>query len=182
MLKKIGLVLAVCLVVFVAVVFTRPDSFRVERSIEIAAPTTVVFPLLNDFHKWSKWSPWEKLDSNMQRIFEGSPAGVGAIYSWTGNDKVGAGRMSIVNSRLDQQVEIKLEFLKPMRATNTTLFTLTPNGTSTKLSWVMSGHNDFIGKAFCMFMDMDRMVGGDFEKGLAAIKSLAESPAAQPMK
>jgi uncharacterized protein YndB with AHSA1/START domain len=179
MLKKVAIVAGLLIVVVVVAVATRPDSFRVERSLEIAAPASAVFPLINDFHKWEGWSPWEKLDPGMKRSFEGAPAGTGAIYGWTGNDKVGAGRMTILDSQPDQSVTIKLEFIKPFPSTSDTRFTLTPSGSGTRLTWTMEGKNNFMAKAFTMFMDMDKMVGKDFEQGLASIKGLAEAPGAQ---
>lgn len=177
MLKKVAIVLGLLVVVLVAVVATRPDSFRVERSLEIGAPAAAVFPLVNDFHKWQGWSPWDQLDPGMKRTFEGAPAGSGAVYSWTGNDKVGAGRMTILDSQPDQRVAIKLEFIKPFESSSDTRFTLTPSGSGTKLTWSMEGKSNFMTKAYSLFVDMDKMVGADFERGLASIKGLAEGGA-----
>lgn len=179
MLKKVAIVAGLLIIVLAVVVATRPDSFRVERSMEIAAPPAAVFPLVNDFHRWEGWSPWEKLDPSMKRTFEGAAAGTGAVYGWTGNDKVGAGRMTILDSQPDQHVAIKLEFIKPFASTNDTRFTLTPSGSGTRLTWSMDGKNTFVTKAFTMFMDMDKMVGKDFEQGLASIKGLAEGASSQ---
>lgn len=176
MLKKIIIALVVILVVFVIIVATRPANFRVTRSTIISAPPAVVFAQVNDFHKWDAWSPWAKLDPAMKQTHEGAPAGVGAIYSWAGNKKVGEGRMTITESRTNELIGIKLEFLKPFAAVNTTEFTFTPVGNQTTVNWSMTGTNNFMAKAFCMFMNMDKMVGGDFEKGLADLKSVAEAP------
>lgn len=178
MLKKVSIVLGLLVVVLLAVIATRPDSFRVERSAEIGAPAAAVFPLVNDFHQWAGWSPWDKLDPAMKRTYEGSPVGAGAIYTWAGNKDVGAGKMTILESQPDQQVHILLEFLKPFPATNTTRFTFSPSGSATKLTWSMEGKANFMSKAFGLFMDMDKMIGKDFENGLAGIKRIAESSAA----
>ncbi|MFO0757224.1 MAG: SRPBCC family protein [Byssovorax sp.] len=181
-LKRIGLGLAVVLVLFILVVATRPSSFHVERSATIKAPPAAARAAVADFHGWQAWSPWEKLDPGMKKTFTGPASGTGAVYEWVGNDKVGEGRMTITEATADK-VTIRLEFIKPFASTNTTTFTFTPSGSETKVTWAMDGHNDFMGKAFSMFMDMDKMVGGDFERGLAALKQVAESapaPAAPP--
>jgi uncharacterized protein YndB with AHSA1/START domain len=175
MLRKILIVLVLILIVFVIVVATRPANFRVTRSDSIAAPAELVFAQVNDFHKWDAWSPWAKLDPAMKQTHEGAPAGTGAIYSWAGNKKVGEGRMTITESRPNELIRIKLEFLKPFAAVNTTEFTFTPVGDQTAIDWSMTGTNNFMAKAFCMFMSMDKMIGGDFEKGLAQMKSIAEA-------
>jgi polyketide cyclase/dehydrase/lipid transport protein len=177
MLKKILIAFALIIVVFVIVVATRPANFRITRSTAIAAPAEVVFAQVNDFHKWDAWSPWAKLDPAMKQTHEGTSAGAGAIYSWAGNKEVGEGRMTITESRTNDLIRIKLEFLKPFAAVNTTEFTFTPDGNQTAITWSMTGTNNFMAKAFCMFMDMDKMVGGDFEKGLAQMKSVAETAA-----
>ena len=175
MFKKILFALALIVVVFAIVVATRPAGFQVTRSATIAAPAAVVFGQVNDFHKWDAWSPWAKLDPAMKQTHEGSPAGTGAIYSWAGNSQVGEGRMTLMESRADELITIKLEFLKPFAAVNTTGFHFTPEGPKTTVTWSMTGTNGFMAKAMCMFMSMDKMVGGDFEKGLAQLKSVAET-------
>ncbi len=181
MLKKIILGVVVMLVVLIAVclvlVMMQPAHYQIERSTTINAPAATVFPLVNDFHKWDSWSPWAKLDPAMKTTFEGPPAGAGAMYSWTGNSEVGEGKMTITESRPNDLVKIKLEFIKPFAATNATEFTLTPSGNSTNVKWTMAGDNNFIGKAFSLFMNMDKMIGADFEKGLAQMKTVAESAA-----
>jgi hypothetical protein len=134
-----------------------------------------VFALVNDFHKWMAWSPWEGIDPALKRTYEGPPAGTGTIYSWSGNNKVGEGRMTLTESHPGDRILIKLEFLRPFKATNITEFTFKPNGNQTTVTWNMSGRHNFISKAFCMFMNMDKKVGGDFEKGLGKMKSVAES-------
>lgn len=177
MFKKVALVLGIVVAALLVVIATRPDEFKVERSATIAAPVIVAFSQVNDFHAWASWSPWEKLDPNMKRVHEGSPSGQGAVYSWTGNDQVGAGRMTITDSKPGERVVIKLEFLKPFEATNTTIFTFTPQGDSTKVTWTMEGKNNFLTKAFTLVNDMDKMIGNDFDKGLAQMKVVTEGEA-----
>jgi Polyketide cyclase / dehydrase and lipid transport len=178
MLKKILIAVAVVLAALVAVIATRPDTFRVQRSIAIAAPADVVFPYLNDFHRWGEFSPWDKLDPAMKRTYEGAQVGVGASYHWVGNDEVGEGRMTITESKPNEKVAIKLEFIKPFAATNLTDFTLLPAAEGVSLSWAMSGENNFMSKAFSLFMNMDSMIGKDFEAGLASLKKAAEAATA----
>lgn len=177
MLKKILIALVLIIVVFAIVVATRPAEFRIARSTTIAAPAEVVFAQVNDLHKWDAWSPWAKLDPAMKQTHEGAPAGPGAVYSWAGNREVGEGRMTITESRPSELIRIKLEFIKPFAAVNTTEFTFAPEGNQTQVAWTMTGTNNFMAKAFCMFMSMDKMVGGQFKKGLADLKSVAEAAA-----
>lgn len=173
-MKKILIGLAAVVVVFIIVVALQPSEFRVVRSATISAPASVLFANVNDFHRWEAWSPWEKLDPNMTRSLDGSPSGVGASYYWSGNDEVGEGRMTITESRPDEFIKIKLEFLKPFEITNTTEFSFVPDGNQTKVQWSMYGVHNFPGKAFSLFMNMDKAVGGDFEKGLAQLRSVTE--------
>src|SRR5688572_23872990 len=175
MLKKILIGVAAAFLLLVIVIATRPAEFRIERSTAISAPPEVVFAQVNDFRAWPAWSPWEKLDPGMKRTHSGAPSGVGAKYAWTGNDDVGEGRMTIEKSDPGKEVVIKLEFLEPFEASNTTTFTFTPNSSGTKVNWAMEGNNNFMGKMFSLFMDMDEMVGKDFEKGLAGMKTAAEA-------
>lgn len=177
MLKKILIGVAAVLLLFVIVVATRPADFRVERSITIAAPPAVVFGQVNDFHAWAAWSPWEKLDPGMKRTYTGPPSGTGATYEWQGNDDVGEGRMTIEKSTPPSTVGIKLEFIKPFAATNVTTFTFAEQGPGTKVTWAMEGTNNFFAKAFGLFMDMDKLVGADFERGLASMKAISEAAA-----
>ena len=160
---------------------SRPDAFTVQRSAAIAAPAEHIFPYLDDFHRWSAWSPWEKLDPALQRTFSGAPRGTGAVYEWLGNKQVGQGRMEILESDPSRRLRIKLDFIKPFEASSETAFTLDPAGEGTRLTWTMSGNRPFLHKLIGVFMNMDRMVGGDFERGLASLKALAEAaPAPQP--
>jgi uncharacterized protein YndB with AHSA1/START domain len=168
------ILLAAAVAAFLLYVASRPGSFRIERRTSIAAPAERIFPMLSDFRRWTDWSPWEKLDPNLQRTFSGAPMGTGAVYEWRGNNKAGAGRMEIVESHPSSLVRIKLDFIKPFRASNTVDLTLTPAGGGTEMRWVMTGASPFISKLFGVFMNMDQMIGKDFEAGLANIKRLAE--------
>jgi uncharacterized protein YndB with AHSA1/START domain len=174
---KILIGVAVVIVIFAIVVATRPAAFRVERSVTIAAPPRAVFEQVNDFRAWTAWSPWEKIDPNLKRTYGGPPAGVGTTYAWVGNKQVGEGRMTIEKSDAPSTITIKLEFLKPFAATNVATFTFTPTADGTRVTWAMDGRKNFMMKGFTLFMDMDQMVGGDFERGLAALKTVAEGAA-----
>jgi len=178
MFKKILIVLAVLVALFIVIVARQPATYRVERSVSIAAPASVPFSHVNDFHHWPQWSPWEKMDPSMQRTYSANAAGVGATYAWEGNKKVGSGNMSITESRPESFIAIRLEFVKPFKAVNTTEFTFTPEAGGTQVTWAMSGKKNFMSKAICLFMDMDKMVGGDFERGLASLKTVSEAAAA----
>ena len=177
-LKYILIGLLVLVALFLIVVALQPSSFRVARSTTIAAPPSVVFAQVNDFHKWEAWNPWDKIDPAMKRTYEGAPSGAGAIYAWVGNSDVGEGKMTITESRPGELVRINMEFFKPMAGTSTTEFTFVPQGGGTLVTWTMFGDNNFVGKAMCLFMNMDTMIGGQFEKGLADMKKAAESAAA----
>ena len=175
MLETILIVLAAVVVVFIVVVAMQPAEFRIMRTATLSAPPADVFPHVNDFHNWEAWSPWAKLDLAAKNSFEGAAAGAGAIFKWSGNRQVGEGMMTMTESQPNDLIRIKLEFLRPFKATNTTEFTFKPEGNQTVVTWSMSGRNNFISKAFCLFMNMDKMVGGDFEKGLANMKSVVEA-------
>jgi uncharacterized protein YndB with AHSA1/START domain len=181
MLRRIllGAAAAIVLVVGVlaVIVAMQPSEFRIERSTTIAAPAPAVFAQVNDFHNWPAWSPWAKLDPEAKNSFEGAPAGQGAAFSWAGNSKVGEGRMTITESRPGELVRIKLEFRKPFEATNTAEFTFKPDGARTAVTWSMFGHNNFISRAVFLFVNMDKALGSEFEKGLASMKSAAEASA-----
>src|SRR5262249_6454609 len=174
MMTKILAALAVIVIAFAAIVATRPSKYRVARTATIAAPAPVVFAQVNDFHMWKAWSPWAKLDPAMKQAYAGAPAGAGAIYTWAGNREVGEGRMTMAESRPNDVIRITLEFLKPFAATSTAEFTFKPQGEQTVVTWSMTGENNFIAKAVHLFMNMDTMIGGMFEKGLAALKTAAE--------
>lgn len=175
----IGLVAVVAVVVaiLVVVISLQPADFRVERSTVVAAGPEVVFAQVNDFHKWPAWNPWEDADPTQKLSFAGAAAGVGASYAYEG-DQVGAGRMTIVESRPGELVKIKQEFLKPFTATNTAEFIFKPlaNG-QTKVTWAMYGPQDFLGKAISLVMNCEKMIGPQFEKGLASMKQVSEGAA-----
>ena len=149
-------------------------SFTVERSITIAAPAQRVYPEIVDFHRWTEWSPWERLDPNLQRAYSGPDVGVGATYEWSGTRKVGAGRMEIVDAAEPSTIGIKLDFLKPFKSHSQTRFTLAPGAGTTTVTWAMKGPKTFATKLMGIFTSMDKVVGGDFEKGLEQLKAVAE--------
>jgi hypothetical protein len=175
MLKKILIVLVAILAVFAGVVALQPTEFRIVRSATIAAPAAVVFSQVNDFHNWQAWSPWAKLDPAAKNSYEGPAARTGAIFKWSGNNQVGEGTMTLTDSQPNDLIKIKLDFVRPFVNTNAVEFTFKPQGDSTLVTWNMSGRNNFISKAFCLFMNMDKIVGGEFEKGLAEMKAIAEA-------
>lgn len=165
------------------VIATRPDRFHVERSVQIAAPPENAFVHVNDFHGWSAWSPYEKLDPDMERSYEGAPSGVGAIYAWKSDtNEVGEGRMTILKSERPRSIVIELQFITPFPATNVVTFRFEPTAGGTRVTWAMDGTNTFMGKAVSLFMDFDQLVGSDFERGLASLKALAESASAAPAR
>ena len=168
------LLLVVLIVAVLLYAATRPNSFSVQRSTRINASAQAVWPLLTDFHRWPEWSPWEKLDPAMQRTHSGSAQGVGAIYEWNGNNKVGAGRMEITNAEAHSKVNMKLDFLRPFKSSNVAEYALVSQGGGTDVTWTMSGPATFITKLMGVFVSMDKMVGKDFEEGLAKMKTVAE--------
>lgn len=180
MLKKILIGFGVLVLVFVFVVALQPSDFRVTRSATIAAPPAAVFSQVNDFHKWQAWSPWAKMDPEARNTFTGAPAGTGAVFTWDGNSKVGEGRMTLTESRPPDLIRIRMDFVRPFKGTNDVEFTFRPEGDQTVVTWAMAGRNNFLAKAICLFMSMDKMVGGEFEKGLAQMKANAERAASRP--
>lgn len=173
MLKKIALIVVGLLVAVLLFAMTKPDRFVVTRSARIAAPAEQIFPLLDDFHRWGAWSPWEKLDPGMSRTFSGPDSGVGAQYAWTGNKQVGTGSMEILESVPSSKLLVALNFLKPFEAHNTAEFALSPVGDSTEVTWTMRGPNPFLHKVMSVFVSMDKLVGPDFERGLANLQAAA---------
>jgi hypothetical protein len=172
-----GIVLSVLVVAIIAIVVLavmKPDTFRIERSRTIKAAPDKVFPLINDFHPWAEWSPWDKLDPNLKRAYCGAASGVGAIYEWEGNKKVGQGRMEITESTSLSRIVIKLDFIKPFSANNIADFALAGDGGKTTVTWGMTGKQPFMFKVMGVFMSMDKMIGKDFEKGLASMAAIAE--------
>ena len=174
MFKRLLLVLIVLIAVLLGYAATRPDSFRVERATVIKAPPAKVFALIEDFHQWAGWSPWEKLDPAMKRTHSGAASGKGAVYAWEGNSDVGAGRMEILETTAPSRVLIRLDFMKPFEATNTAEYTIQPEGEATRVTWAMYGPAPFLSKLMQVFVSMDKMIGKDFEQGLANLKALAE--------
>ena len=174
MLKWTLLGIAAIVVVFAVIVALQPADFRIERSATMRAPAPAAFAQVNDFQNWRSWSPWEKVDPALKRSYDGPKAGAGAVYAWQGNKDVGEGRMTITESRPGELVRIKLEFFKPFAAINTAEFNFKPAGDNTTVTWTMSGQNSFLSKAICMFVDMDKMVGGMFDQGLGQMKTLVE--------
>ena len=172
---KILIGVAVVIVLLLLLIVSRPSTFHVERSITIAAPPERVFALVNDFRQWPAWSPWEKKDPNMKRTYGDVTRGVGGTYAWAGTGNVGEGKMTIERSERPTLVGIKLEFFKPFAGHATAQFSFQPEGDATQVTWSMLGESNFLGKAICLVMDMDKMIGGDFEKGLAGMKAVSES-------
>lgn len=175
MIKKTLAVLAAALVAFLVIVALQPAEFSVTRSASITAAPAVVFPHVNEPRKWEPWNPWGKLDPAMKLTYAGPPAGVGAAYAWVGNSDVGEGKMTVTECQPNDRIRFNLEFFKPMAGVCDTLFTFKPEGAGTTVTWTMSGTNNFVAKAMCLFMSMDKMVGGQFEQGLASMKAIAES-------
>ena len=172
---KILIAVVLLIVLFVIFVATRPSAFHVERSITVNAPPEAVFAQVNDFRAWGAWSPWEKKDPDMKRTYGATTAGPGGTYAWAGNGNVGEGNMTIERSERPSHVAIRLEFIKPFAGTNTATFNFAPASGGTKVTWAMDGHYNFITKGIGVFVSMDKMIGNDFEAGLSAMKTAAES-------
>lgn len=175
MLKKVLLSLAVVLAAFAVVVALQSPHFRVERSVAIAAPPEMVFAQVNNLRNWESWSPWAKVDPAMKQTYEGPADGVGAVYKWSGNNEVGEGSSTIVESRPSESVRFELAFVRPFEGTNDVEFTFKPEGGQTVVTWAMSGERNFFFKALGLFMNCDKMCGDQFEQGLAKLKSVAEA-------
>jgi hypothetical protein len=169
----LGIVLVVGILVVLGLASRKPDSFQVQRSTKIKAAPDKILVALNDFHAWATWSPYEKYDPAMKRSFSGPASGVGAIYEWSGNSKAGAGRMEITDST-PSKVTLKLDFSKPFEAHNVVDFTVVPDGDATSVTWAMHGPSPFMSKVMQVFMSMDKLVGKDFETGLANLKGIEE--------
>ena len=176
---KVVLILAGCIGVLIVGVLVlaaaKPDKFSVQRSASIKAPPDKIFPLIDDFHRWSAWSPYEKKDPAMKRTFGATSAGKGAVYEWDGNSAVGSGRITIMDTAPPSKVMIDLDMQRPINAHNNVVFSLEPQGDATKVTWAMSGGVSYVAKIMHVFFNMDKMVGGDFEVGLAKLKAVAES-------
>lgn len=175
---KTILLIALGLVVLLAIYLaTRPNAIHYERSTTIEAPPEAIFPYVNDLHRFGEWSPWEKVDPQMQRSYDGPSAGVGAGYHWKGNKEIGEGSMTITRSTPNREVLIALEFISPFRASNVATFTLVASGAGTKVTWAMDGPNPLMSKVMGLVMNLDKMIGGQFEQGLATLKGMVESGA-----
>ncbi len=173
-LAVVAIILALAVAIVLVVAANKPGTFRVQRSLAIKAPPENVFPLVDDFHLWGRWSPWEAKDPAMKRTFSGTASGKGAVYAWDGNKNVGSGRMEILESAAPSTIVIKLDFFKPFEGHNTAEFTLSPQAGATIVNWVMHGPAPFMSKVMQVFINLDRMIGKDFEQGLANLKTVAE--------
>jgi uncharacterized protein YndB with AHSA1/START domain len=170
----VAVVLAIAIVVVLIFAATKPDTFSVERATSITAPPERIFPLIDDFHQWRLWSPYENKDPAMQRSYSGAASGKGAVYGWDGNSNVGSGRMEIMDSSAPANIVIKLDFFRPFEGHNTAEFTMLPHGDGTRVNWRMHGPASFMSKLMQVFVNLDNMIGKDFEIGLANLKGLAE--------
>ena len=175
MIKKVLLGLVAVIAIFLAVAAMQPADFRISRSATIAAPSSALFEQINDLHKFQDWNPWAKIDPNAKMTYAGPPFGVGSAYSWSGNDEVGEGTMTITESRPGELVRARMDFNKPMQATNIAEFTFKPEGGKTLMTWSMSGSNGLVAKAFGLLVNCYKLVGSEFEKGLAKLKSITET-------
>jgi uncharacterized protein YndB with AHSA1/START domain len=171
----IAVLLAIAIAIVLIAASFRPDRFSVQRVAVVAAPPEQIFPLIADFHRWDGWSPWEHRDPAMKRSFEGPASGAGAVYAWDGNRNVGAGRMEILEATVPSKIVIKLDFIKPFEGHNMAEFALHSRGRSTEIVWTMQGPAPLLSKLMQLFLDFDKMIGKDFEAGLAGLKRLAEA-------
>lgn len=172
MIKKVFITILILIILFVLIVALQPADFSYSRSATIEATPSALFEKSNNLHLWQEWSPWAKLDPQCKIEYSGPETGVGASFSWDGNNEVGAGRMTITESKPNELLRFKLEFTKPFEAINATEFTFKADGQKTNMTWQMSGKNNFIGKAFGLFVNCDKMIGDQFEKGFANLKTL----------
>src|SRR2546423_9036428 len=182
MLKIILIAIPIIVVGFIIIVAIQPSSYRVMRSVVIAAPQEAVFPHMNELKKWEAWNPWGKADPNMKLTYDGPASGVGANYSWAGNKEAGEGHATITESRPGESVKYKMEFFKPMSGSSEMEFSFKPQGNQTEITMTVTGEKNFMAKAFCLFVSMDKMIGGKFEKALADLKAIAESSVGLPRK
>jgi hypothetical protein len=180
MMQKILVGLIATIGSFVVLILLQPSEYRVSRTMVMSAPAPDVFAQIDDFHRWQAWSPWAKRDPKAKASFDGPTSGKGAVFAWSGNNEVGEGRMTLTDSRPGEAVKIKTDFVKPFVGTSYSDFSLKPEGGATSVSWTISGQNDFIAKLICLFVSMDKVLGGEMEKGLASIKQLVEADAKKP--
>jgi|ERR1700720_1890119 uncharacterized protein YndB with AHSA1/START domain len=170
----IAIVLAIAIAIILIVAAIKPNAFSIQRATIVKAPAERIFPLINDFHQWGTWSPYENKDPAMKRSYSGVASGQGAVYAWEGNKNVGSGRMEILQATAPSKIVIKLDFFAPFEGHNTAEFTMLPQGDATNVTWLMHGPLPFMGKVMHVFINMDRMVGKDFEAGLTNLKRLTE--------
>jgi len=170
----IAVVLAIAIAVVLILAATKPDTLRVQRSATVSAPAEKIFPLINDFHQWRSWSPYEDRDPALKRTYSGAESGRGAVYAWEGNKNVGSGRMEILETSVPSKIRIKLDFFKPFEGHNTAEFTMLPQGDATSVTWLMQGPARFMTRVMQVFINLDNMIGKDFEVGLANLKKLTE--------
>ena len=170
----VAVVLAVAIAIVLILAATKPDTLSVRRAVTVKAPPEKIFPLINDFHQWGAWSPYENKDPGMKRNYSGAASGKGAVYAWEGNKNVGSGRMEILDVSVPSKIVIKLDFFTPFEDHNTAEFTMMPQGDDTALTWLMHGPVPFMSKVMQVFINMDNMIGKDFEIGLANLKRLTE--------
>ncbi|MES2600410.1 MAG: SRPBCC family protein [Pseudomonadota bacterium] len=180
MMQKILIGLIATIGSFLALILLQPSEYSVSRTMMMSAAAPDIFAQIDDFHRWQAWSPWAKRDPKAKASFDGPASGKGAVFAWSGNNEVGEGRMTLTESRPSESVRIKTDFVKPFVGTSYSDFSLNPEGGGTSVSWTMSGQNDFISKAICLFVSMDKVLGGEMEKGLASIKALVEADAKKP--
>ena len=173
-LMYIAIIFAVVIAIVLILAALRPNTFRIERSIDINAPADKIFPLINDYKNWGSWSPYEQVDPAMQRTFSGAPSGKGSVYEWTGNKNIGHGRMEILEATPASKIVIKLDFFSPFEAHNIAEFTMRPLGSTTTVTWAMHGPAPYMAKIMHMIFKMDRMFGGQFQQGLSSMKAVAE--------
>jgi uncharacterized protein YndB with AHSA1/START domain len=171
----IAVLLALAIAAILLLAAAKPDTFSVRRSATMNASAEKIFALISDFRQWGRWSPWETRDPGMKRSYDGAERGKGAVYAWDGNKNVGAGRMEILEAATPSKVLIKLDFIKPFEGHNTAEFTMLPQGSGTTVTWVMQGPAPFMAKLMHVFVNVDRMIGKDFEAGLANLKKQVES-------
>jgi hypothetical protein len=175
MLKRVLLAVVAVVALFAVYVALQPSAYRIERTAIVVAPPAAVFAEVNDFHNWEAWSPWAKLDPNAKATFEGPASGEGAVFHWAGNEEVGEGKMTLTESKPDERILTRVDFIKPWEGTNASEFTFKPDGARTVVTWAVFGEQGFIGKAICLFMNPEKMIGGPLEKGLANLKSVTEA-------
>lgn len=177
MVRRVLIGFGALVALLLLVVAVQPTEFRVARRTVIGAPPSAVFSEVNDFRRWAAWNPWATIDPGMTQTYEGAAAGVGAVHTWAGNHEVGAGRMTLTESRPNELIRVRLEFLRPFAATSLAEFAFEPVGDRTAVTWSLAGRNDFVAKAIHLVVSMDRMIGGQFEVGLARMEAVAEAAA-----